>query len=372
MVRFTLTKPSDLAAVADRWRSLEARADPSFFQTWTWVGCLAEERFSDPVLLAAEDDGRTVALALFNCSRRPFAPTLYLGESGASELDSVFVEHNGLLIERGREALLPALLRAAIDARIVGERWARRWRLVLSGVGEQPLAAARAVIPNDDHIRLLQMRPAPFVDLAGLRRAGSGFLQSLSANTRYQLRRSARRYAGSGPLAIERPATLEEAWDFLDALAALHQETWEGRGLHGKFAVPVFLRFHRTLLERALPRGEADLLRVTAGERTIGYLYNFRFRGRVLAYQSGFAYADAGRHEKPGLACHHMAIEACLAETVACYDFLAGADRYKTSLANGSVPLYWLEIAPRWSTENALTGLQDVAQAWLGARRQQP
>jgi hypothetical protein len=54
---------------------------------------------------------------------------------------------------------------------------------------------------------------------------------------------------------------------------------------------------------------------------------------------------------------------------VDCYDFLAGADRYKTSLATGAVPLHWLEISPRWSVEGVLNGLQDVARAWLGQGR---
>ena len=205
--------------------------------------------------------------------------------------------------------------------------------------------------------------------LAALRRAGVGFLQNLSANTRYQLRRSARCYARSGPLAIQRPAGLAEAWRFLDELAALHQATWQQRGLPGMFASADFLRFHRTLLARTLPRGEVDLLRMSAGGQTFGYLYNFRFHGRVLTYQSGFDYAAAGPHEKPGMTCHHLAIEACAAEGVDCYDFLAGADRYKTSLATGAVPLHWLEISPRWSVEGVLNGLQDVARAWLGQGR---
>ncbi|MDR3418100.1 MAG: GNAT family N-acetyltransferase [Nevskia sp.] len=356
--------------MAARWQALETRADPSFFQSWTWVGCLAKERFPDPILLVAEEDGRTVALALFNRSRRRFVPgALHLGESGGVALDSVFVERNGPLIERGRDDLLAAVLRTALNAPVAaGERGGHR-RLVLSGVDERHLLAARAAIAGGGYVCELRARPAPFVDLAALRRAGTGFLQNLSANTRYQLRRSARRYAEAGPLAIQRPADLADAWQFLDELAVLHQATWQRRGLPGMFASPDFLRFHRTLLARALPRGEVDLLRMTAGGRAFGYLYNFRFRGRVLTYQSGFDYAAAGPHEKPGMTSHHLAIEASAAEGMDCYDFLAGADRYKTSLANGVVPLHWLEISPRWSVEGMLNGLHDVAQAWRGWER---
>ena len=372
MARITLTRPSDLAVVADCWQSLEARAELSFFQSWTWVGCLAEERFPDPVLLTAEEDGRTVALALFNRRRTLVTPeVLHLGESG-SALDSVFVEHNGPLVERGRENLLPAVLRAAFDAPVAAEGRTRRRCLVMSGVDGKCLEAAHAAIADGGHVYLLQTRPAPFVDLAGLRRAGTDFLQGLSANTRYQLRRSARRYAQAGPLAIERPATLQQALEFLDGLAAQHQATWRRRGQPGMFASPEFLRFHRTLVARALPRGEVDLLRMTAGSRVFGYLYNFRFRGEVLTYQSGFDYAAAGVHEKPGMTCHHLAIEAYAAEGMDRYDFLAGADRYKTSLASASEPLHWLEISPRWSLEGVLNRLHGFSWAWRHPWRRQP
>ena len=78
----------DFKALGERWRALEQRADCSFFQSWSWYGCLAAERFPDPVLVEATDGGRTVALALFNRVRHRFAvPDLYLGETGRPELD---------------------------------------------------------------------------------------------------------------------------------------------------------------------------------------------------------------------------------------------------------------------------------------------
>jgi CelD/BcsL family acetyltransferase involved in cellulose biosynthesis len=337
MVRITLSRPSDVAAVADRWRALEAAAAISFFQSWTWVGCLAEERFADPVLLSAEADGLAVALALLNRRRRWLAPpVLYLGESGRAELDSVFVEHNGPLLRRGWEGLLPEVLAAALRAPEGGSR------VVLSGVGEAALRAAGIA----GRVRRLQTRPAPWIDLTALRSEGRSYLASLSANTRAQLRRSAQSYAAAGPIVVRRAGDVAEAWEWLDALAALHQAGWRRRGQPGAFARPAFRRFHRALLERALPRGEAEMLCVAAGERVIGYLYNFRLGGRVLAYQSGFDYARASAHEKPGLTCHQAAIEAALEEGMQGYDFLAGEQRYKANLGGVAVPLYWFEVVP--------------------------
>ena len=44
----------DYSAVGRLWHDLECRSDSSFFQSWTWTGCLAEERFPEPWLLRAQ------------------------------------------------------------------------------------------------------------------------------------------------------------------------------------------------------------------------------------------------------------------------------------------------------------------------------
>ena len=372
MPSITLVR-ADLDALGPRWRELEARADGSFFQGWTWVGCLAERRFPDPVLLEAREDGRTVGLALFNRRRGPLgAESLWLGESGDPALDAVFIEYNGPLLERGREGLTRACLDAALHApaanrhpgpapgRVPGEGaervpgglrhgpWhglrRRLWgrRVVLGGVGDGVFDAAHAV----GVVRKRRYsRPAPCVDL----RAPGSFLDGLSRNTRYQLRRSARHYEARGRLRVHRAGTAEEALAYLDALRVLHQAAWRARGQPGVLGCEQALSFHRALVARGVDRGEVDLLRVTAGEAVLGYLYNFRHRGRVLSYQSGFDYAGAGPHQKPGLTCHHLAIEMYRAQGAAVYDFLAGPDRYKLSLSGPGATLHWVDLMPRRS-----------------------
>lgn len=344
-----ISRVPDFAALETKWRDLETRSNPSFFQSWTWMGCLAEERFPDPVLVEAREKGRTVALALFNRRGR----TLYLGESGDAALDCVFIEFNGVLAESGREAgLTAACLRAARawpghasgrpsgawsgHFRVLAGLWRRR--LVLSGINSATAVSAVEI----GSVRRNRSLPAPFVDFG---RIGECFLESRSANTRHQLRRSHREYAATGVVTIDRADSLGRAYEFLDGLAALHQASWVARGQPGAFANPFFGRFHRALVARGLGRGEIDLFRIAAGTQTIGFLYNFRHRGGSLAYQSGFDYAAAGRHEKPGLTCHHEAIRFAARWGAARYDFLAGDDRYKRSLSDRAETLHWIEVA---------------------------
>lgn len=337
------------------WRALEAEAaTASFFQSWTWVGCLAEERYDDPVLVEARsDDNRVLGMVLFNRQKNG---RLCLAETGKATLDAPFTEHNAPLVATGTidpTEMTRLLLRVAW--RVPGTR-----RLVLSGVPPAVLEAAGGVPYR------LREQTAPMVDLNAIRAGSSDWLSTLSANTRYQLRRSIRYYAQRGPLRLQRAGTVEEALAWFDALVALHGENWRRRGQPGAFAHPFSLHFHRALVQRAEEQGELDLLRLSAGSDVLGYLYNFRFNGRVYAYQSGLDHSTAGRHGKPGLTCHAMAIERALQGGDTAYDFLAGAARYKLSLANTSAPLLWAEAVPRLSLRGLVSVARDLARRATG------
>ena len=328
----------DWDALGRRWRALEDRVPLSFFQSWTWVGCLARERYPHPVLIEARTGTETVAIALFNRRRHALAASLVLHASGDAALDTVHIEHNGIV-----GAATEAVLRSALRG-----RWPKR--LLLNGVDATSLNAARAV---SGIVRVTKHTEAPFVDLT------RDFLPARTANTRQQIRRSDRAY---GSLTVRRAETIAEAHQLLDELATLHQAHWRRRGLAGAFAAPFFRTFHRCLIERGMPRGEIDLLRVTANGAMVGVLYNFRFRGQALAYQSGFNYDTAQPPRKPGITCHHAAIRLAIEAGLQRYDFLAGDDRYKRSLSDGSVPLYWLEAGPAWHPGLVARGMIDICR----------
>jgi CelD/BcsL family acetyltransferase involved in cellulose biosynthesis len=335
MIAVRVSEAGDFAALGERWRDLEQRSAGSFFQTWTWVGCLIAERFPDPVLVEATENGRTVALGLFNRVRRRFGlSTLYLGETGTAEMDCPYVEQNGILTEAGREAELTELCLRPLVA---------RHNVVVSGVDDAVLATVRRVAGL---VSVVRNQGSPFVDLAAIRRSGGTYLGERSANTRQQIRRSDRFYEREGPILLERADSVESAHAMLDAMAELHQSAWLARGKPGSFARPFFRRFHRALIETGLPRGDIAMLKISSGETIIGFLYNFVRNGRMSAYQSGVVYRDLNSHAKPGLTCHHAAIRYSLGQGIDIYDFLAGEDRYKRSLADRSHQQFWVEAGP--------------------------
>lgn len=332
-MRIVIGGVSDWVELGQTWRGLEADVtDLPFFRSWSWVGCLAEERYPEPVLVRAEEGGRLVGLALFN--RR--GGRLHLTETGDPALDAPFVEHNGPLRHD-----IPDLEARMLSAALRGTR---SRRLVLSGTSHATLAAAPGVRFRS------QERVAPWVDLDAVRGAGSGYLATLSANTRQQIRRSFRHYGG---LQLDRAETTEVALAWFENMMELHERTWRGRGRPGAFGTPWLRRFHRELISRTQPRGELDLLRISSHDHVLSYLYNFRFHHRVYAYQSGTQALKAGPHERPGVTAHVLAIQRSLEHGDLSYDFLAGAQRYKTSLANAQTSLFWSELIPR----NSLSGL---------------
>ena len=339
MQRATLDPIDSVTDLASRWQALEQRAGCGFFTSWTFLGCQVADRFRNAQLLSLTQDGHDVALALLGCR----SGRLWLNQTGSPSQDSVFIEHNGLLASRDEPGTATALRKACGTA-----------GLVLSGVTEATLQAAQTA----GWLHVAQSRWAPRVDLDALDRP---YLDTLSGNTRAQIRRSMRIY---GPdLELSRASTPDAARDDFCEMVALHQAAWRRRGKAGAFADAETRAFHLALIARAWPKRQADLLRVTAGGRHVGTLYTLIRDGVVHSYQSGFA-AGASPQEKPGLVCHALAIAHYAANGARTYDLLAGADRYKLSLAQNGEMLHWGTLDRAWSPR----GLSKKASSFLKIR----
>lgn len=345
-LQFRLRAPGDLEALGERWRALEARARCSFFQSWGWIGTWLDALPPDerPFLLEVRRKRHDVALGLLGrrkVRRHGLLPSaaLFLSQTGKPALDSLTVEHNGFLIEEASYGAIVASLFAGLD------RIDRGWDEIFAGgidSVEAPHYADGArrsgLLPE---IRLT--KPCYLVDCAALRASSQGYLDALSSNTRYQIRRSMRAYGARGDIAVHVAASVEEAHRLLDRLCELHAQHWSARGSHGAFASAFALRFHRNLIAARLPLGEVQLLEIRAGRSALGYLYNFAYRGTISNYQSGFAYEEDARF-KPGLVSHACAVEHAVAAGAQVYDLLMGEQRYKQSLATHRSEMSWLVV----------------------------
>jgi len=315
------------------WRDLEARADLTFFTSWSWIGAWLDvlPPGLQSHLLVARQDGDIVGLGILVKGRAHLMRTMpvmcwRLHATGVREIDDLTIEYNGFLLDR----------RCANDA----EQAMLDFVLKQTGVKRLEVSMANARFadlaepaPNGILVRS-DFRKSYLVDLEKVRGAAQGFLGTLSANTRSQIKRSINAYSALGSIALEPAESAAQAAEFFMALKSLHAQAWSERGKHSGFASSqVAQRFHMALIANAFDKGEVQLLRISVGADILGYLYSFVHRGRVIFYQSGLNYGLLDKHDRPGLVCHALAIERHCQAGHHWYDFAAGDYRYKTSLA---------------------------------------
>lgn len=339
------------------WRALEDRANGSFFQSWTWMDAVFHVCAPDGYLVRVKTDSRLVGLAFLGCRRRPWSgggPSLYLNETGDASCDAVAIEYNGLLAEAGLERDVTAAFVEALCAGIVP-----RWRdITLSGVSPSWTDQCDR---QGLKWRLLRARqPAPRIRFAAL--TERDVLQSLSRNTRGQVRRSIRFFQQDHPLTLERAESRAQALSWFVDFEKTHTAAWQARGKPGAFGTRHFADVHRHLIAHALDSGGVDLLRLRVDDTILGYLYNFIWRDIVYAYQSAFNGLQDDPRSRPGMVAHVLAMQRYRDEGKAEYRFLAGDARYKRSLSNGSDELLWLSVRRR-------DGIGDIARRGRAATR---
>lgn len=339
---------------------LEQRDPRSFFVSWGWMenwrACVPREQVPQ---LAVFRDGPD-AVAAFFLKRLDVARfkvvgsrALFMNATGIPRFDNLCIEYNGLA---GRELSIGRV----IDA--LPEEWDE---LFLPGLRPAAFGGLTEAVHRGFRVRIDREVPAYLVDLARVRE--DGYLPLLGSQTRAHLRR-ARREAGE--IELEVAGSIPHALSIYDELISLHQKAWRAKGEPGSFADPWFVDFHRRLISRRFPRGEIQLVRLRSDQGTLGTLYNFVYRGRVLQYQSGLA-EMANKHLKPGFLAHAAAIEHAASAGLAIYDFLAGDMRYKKSLSTDRSTMIWARAQRqrfRFLVEDQLRG---VVRSFRARRQQQ-
>ena len=351
-------------ALAGRWLDLERRSDGSFFQSWGWIGCWLRHLPSGltPRLLTVSSGSEVVGLGVLVARRETRhgllrVRGLHLNETGDRRIDPISIEYNGVLADRSFGNA--SVIRRSLTWLAANEDG---WdELNLGGLNAETAEIwEKAAVDNGLGIRVQAKRRCDCIDFEAIRRSEVEYLGALSRNARHQVRRAMRLYEAAGPLRLQAAQTVEDALDMLGELKMLHQAYWTRRGHAGSFARGFFESFHHDLISKRFDAGEIQLLRISAGEKLIGCLYNFVKDGRVYAYQSGFDY-DADRRLKPGLVSHCLAVRHNLAQGALIYDFMAGDSRYKRSLGTDSHALYWLVVqrpAVHLRFENALRAIK--------------
>jgi len=331
--------PEARAEAARLWQDVERRVGAAgLTASWLWTGtflhhygAVVPHRF-----VVAERSGTPVGMALVTdgVGRRhgpiPIA-TRHLGTAGEPEDALLFVEYNRLLVApEDREAFARSLMALLLR---------RRWdELHLDGFAPDDAAA---LLQHDARFQI-RREPCPTMDLRVAREAG-GIVEALAPGPRARARRALRRGA---PVSGEWAETATHALEILDELVALHQRRWNAAGAPGAFASGRAVAFHRDLALRLLARDAAVIYRARNSAGTLGCVYGFVERGRVLFYQGGMAPSADGR-VATGILTHLCCMQAALERGLDEYDFLAGDQRYKRELSNAERELVWAALVRR-------------------------
>lgn len=352
--------------VRDVWCGLEASCQPSYFLSWGWVETWLDALPpSAPITLyVARRAGAPVA-AFFLGARTQWrhrvlpSRALHLNQVGDGAYDEICIEYNGM-VHNGQ----PPAFTEVLD-HLPGD-----WDEIYLPALDADDALARGLIADHARLRLRidGNTPSPMVDLAKVRDAGD-YLKVLGGNTRSQIRRSQKLYNARGKLALDVAGSPAQALEIFDELVALHRRSWSERGQAGAF-VPFVHAFHKRLIAQRFASGEIQLLRIRAGDSTVGCLYNLVSRGTVAFYQSGLAF-ESDSKLKPGLVCHALAVAHDAAAGHRWYDFLGGGSRYKQSLSTDARNLVWLRLQKnrlRFALEDVAHDVRRRVRAHLAAR----
>ncbi len=313
------------------WTSLLAKCPHTYYLSWAWIGneikCLPRD--SDMHLIAGFCSDQPVIaffVGLRTTTRHKFLKfrKLSINETGDPYFDSTWIEYNAILIDPAITISLKHLLD------LLPIKWDEFIMTRCSQI-YQPNLQLDGSMGKNYNLNVKDMR-SYYVNLDKVRRNNYDYLALISSKKRYQIRRSIKEYEKMGQLRLSIAENVEDAIKIFIELRQLHQKAWRDRGFPGSFSNEYFDRFHKNLITSRFKHGEIQIMKVTAGEHTLGCLYGFTYNGQFLGTLSGLNYLP-GYLYSPGLICHYLAIIHYARMGLSCYDFLEGDDNYKRSLS---------------------------------------
>lgn len=322
----------------------------NIFLSSHWLYSWLESLSSLPQMCLFNIDNKLIGIAFLGKQHCPYGDIYYLNQTGRQADDQVWIEHNDVFcmhekLVACREALLGYL-----------SRQPKFHKLIVSLCKDENWRHKKIFLWETD------MHPTQYVDIAALRKQAKTHLESTSKNSRSSIKRS-QKYIESkyGPI------SMHKITDSLDALipseiAPLHIEQWGETEYGSGFANPRFVNFHKIFCSQAPAHINIEVLKFSAGEFVLGYLYFINKGNSANFYLSAINYSDKNNKYKPGLVMHTMAISDYAAKQYDAYDFLAGEARYKESLSNGRYNMYTLHLANKRPLQRILFNIKVLKQ----------
>jgi len=353
---------TQIIQLQSEWLELQARSDARYFQSWGWISCWLEEIAlnQNVTLIRVRQDDVLVGMGLFvtaSLLRRAIirADVMFLNEYPVDDNDMV-IEYNGLLAQTGCEADVSqhCLQYLSQHYPLIDEfHFGAQSQLAYDGI-------ASSEVMNLRH-RIEKKSQTWQVDLTNLTSGLDAYLETLSKNSREQIRYSYRQYERNSSLTFQVAEDVEQALTYFDALKIYHVKRWQEKGEPHAFSGK-WEAFHRAIIRQRFSDGEIQMIKLANEEQEIAYLFNYVWNKRVYVLQMGFNYSENHRL-KPGYLAHTLAVVFNRDNGMLVYDFMHGYSRYKSSLSNMSETLTWSVFQRpclRFKFERAITRLVRV------------
>ncbi|MEW6730926.1 MAG: GNAT family N-acetyltransferase [Acidobacteriota bacterium] len=345
---FTVTvieSNDDFAALRQQWRELLFHSTANtIFLTWewlyTWWQHFKQERRLAVMLVKADQELVGIAPLFQEKARlRGLIPIKNLQWLGSGEVGSDYLN---LIIKDGYEEQVCASVYNKIC------RYENQWDLLRLTALPERSAIYKNFLNSfaTDGEYLCRQGPeyiCPYIELIG--HSWQSFLNSLSTNMRYNLRRRSRQVFQQLNAEVEQCQRAEDITHFLDAIFDLHSRRWQLRGGSDGFSGTRIRAFHQAVAEQFFAQGWLRLYLLKIENQPVAGIYGLQYGNTFSFYQSGFA-PDWERYSI-GMVLLAQTIKDAIANNLSVYDFLHGEEEYKFKWTNTVRRTYSLMIYPR-------------------------
>jgi CelD/BcsL family acetyltransferase involved in cellulose biosynthesis len=297
----------------------------NIFLTWEWLSIWWKHfgKGRELLVLAAEEEGKTLAIAPFMLSKYPVMKFGHISKIeflGAPQSDY----SNFIFIERENECLRSFI--NYLESEVSG------WDVIeLKELPESQLTKHLVDSILDDHSIRLHKKTAvcnicPYIPLPS---SSEIFVNNLSHSQRYNLNRSMKKLARS--FAVDFKDYADLGFSIVDAMNLffrLHEMRWNGKGQSGVLAESDVQAFHLDIAKCFAEKSWLALYFLTLNNQPVSAHYGFEYGKKMYWYLSGFnteytSYSIGNIGMK-------LLIEKCINSGFSEFDLLRGEEAYKS------------------------------------------
>jgi CelD/BcsL family acetyltransferase involved in cellulose biosynthesis len=314
----------ELEQFRERWNSL-LRANPasSIFQTPEWLASWWQAYRQNRDILAlvfADSTGAVVGIAPLYTDQTRFLgrslTILRMVGAGSGDSDGLdFITTPGYAIDCAQAfiAWLTAQKEWHVCALETLPQRSQVANCLLQRIQESGLSIDSTFTPNF----IIELPPT-----------WAEYVSSLDSSFRPLLTRYPKRLQSRFTVKFSRCENLDDLKPQLQTLFDLHQMRWTGRGEAGAFGGNARRDFYHRMATAFLQRGWLEFWLLELNGETVGAQFCFRYNDTVSLLQEGFDPKYAS--EKIGYALKAHLLQEMIGFGARRYDFLGGADPYKS------------------------------------------